>query len=52
MHFATGAKLQIINESNENIENLFLYIDYELTYEVSGEDVNRFHARRSEENHC
>jgi hypothetical protein len=29
MPFADGAKIQLINESEEKVENLFYYVDYE-----------------------
>lgn len=44
MPFAEGARIQIRNESDQPIENLFFYVDYELTEEPMPEDVGRFHA--------
>jgi hypothetical protein len=44
MPFADGARIQIINESEEPIQNLFYYVDYELTTTPPPEDVGRFHA--------
>src|ERR1700677_879481 len=44
MPFGTGARIQIRNESEEPIENLFYYVDYELTDEPAPGDLGRFHA--------
>ncbi|MDD3229917.1 MAG: DUF2961 domain-containing protein [Oscillospiraceae bacterium] len=44
MPFSSGAKVQIINESNEPIQNLFFMIDYELTEDPMPVDMGRFHA--------
>lgn len=44
MPFGTGFRVQIRNESDKPIENLFYYVDYELTDEPIPDDVARFHA--------
>ena len=44
MPFARGARVQIRNESDQPIENLFYYVDYELTDQAVPDDVARFHA--------
>ncbi|WP_200961444.1 glycoside hydrolase family 172 protein [Paenibacillus sp. Soil522] len=52
MPFGSGAVIKIINESESAIENLFYYIDYELTDEPLTDDVGRFHAQYNQENPC
>jgi Protein of unknown function (DUF2961) len=44
MPFGSSARIQIRNESDQPIENLFYYIDYELTDQPIPDDVARFHA--------
>lgn len=44
MPFGTGVRLQIVNEAELPIQNLFYYVDYELTEEAPGDDVGLFHA--------
>ena len=44
MPFGSGARIQIRNESEEPIQNLFYYVDYELTGELASDDLGRFHA--------
>lgn len=44
MPYADGARIQIVNESEENIQNLFFYVDYEETDSPPPEDTGRFHA--------
>lgn len=44
MPFGRSAKILLRNETDERIENLFFYVDYELTSEEPPEDVGRFHA--------
>lgn len=44
MPFRTAARIQIRNESDAAVENLFYYVDYELTDEPMPDDVGRFHA--------
>ncbi|MEX1056912.1 MAG: glycoside hydrolase family 172 protein, partial [Natronospirillum sp.] len=50
MPFGEGARIQIVNEANEPIENLFYYIDYELYQDGLPEDFGRFHAVWHREN--
>lgn len=52
MPFSDGAIIKIINESESRIENLFYYVDYELTDEPLPDDVGRFHAIWNLENPC
>jgi Protein of unknown function (DUF2961) len=52
MPFATGARVQIRNESDQPIENLFYYVDYELTDEPTPDDIGRFHAQWRSERPC
>ena len=52
MPFASGARIQIRNESDLPIENLFYYVDYELTREPTPADVGRFHAQWRSEKPC
>lgn len=52
MPFGTSAKVQIINESKVQVENLFFMIDYELTDEPIAGDVGRFHAQYRSETPC
>jgi Protein of unknown function (DUF2961) len=49
MPFESGARIQIINESDEPIQNLFYYLDYETSDVLPGEDVGRFHASYRQE---
>src|SRR4051812_38979333 len=49
MPFRTGAKIAIRNESAQPIENLFYYMDYELTDERPPDDVGLFHAHYRQE---
>lgn len=49
MPFASGARIFIRNESDEPIQNLFYYVDYELTEETIPDDVGRFHAHYRQE---
>ena len=49
MPFADGARIQLRNESDQRIENLFYYVDYELTTEQAPEDLGRFHAHYRQE---
>jgi hypothetical protein len=44
MPFGHSARIQIRNESDQPIENLFYYVDYALTDEPIPDDVGRFHA--------
>jgi hypothetical protein len=44
MPFGSGARIQLRNESDQSIENLFFYVDYALTEESPPQDVGRFHA--------
>lgn len=44
MPFGSGARIQLRNESDMPIENLFYYVDYALTETPIPEDVGRFHA--------
>ena len=44
MPFGSSARIQLINESEEPIANLFYYIDYELYTAEAPEDLGRFHA--------
>lgn len=44
MPFSDGARIQLINESEEPIANLFYYVDYESMVEETPEDMGRFHA--------
>jgi hypothetical protein len=44
MPFGRSARIQIRNESDQPIENLFYYVDYALTDEPIPDDVGRFHA--------
>jgi hypothetical protein len=44
MPFGVRARIQIRNESDRPIENLFFYVDYELTEDEIPDDVARFHA--------
>lgn len=52
MPFADGAKIQIINESEAPIKNLFYMIDYELYEDQAPADLGRFHACWNSENPC
>jgi hypothetical protein len=44
MPFGSGARIQLRNESDSPVENLFYYIDYALTDDPVPDDVARFHA--------
>ena len=44
MPFAERARIVIRNESDQPIENLFYYVDYDLTDEPVPDDIGRFHA--------
>ena len=44
MPFASSARIVIRNESDQPIENLFYYVDYDLTDEPVPDDIGRFHA--------
>jgi hypothetical protein len=44
MPFGKGARIQVTNESEEPIQNLFFMIDYELTDSRPPDDMGRFHA--------
>lgn len=50
MPFGERARIQIINESEEPIANLFYYVDYELYEEPAPDDVGYFHATWNQEN--
>ncbi|MGI8383462.1 DUF2961 domain-containing protein [Robertmurraya sp. P23] len=54
MPFADGAKIQLINESEEKVENLFYYVDYEAydSKDQIPDDMGRFHATWNRENPC
>lgn len=44
MPFGDGARIQLRNESDQPIENLFYYVDYDLVDVPPPDDVARFHA--------
>ena len=44
MPFSSAARVQLRNESDQPVENLFYYVDYELTRETPPDDLARFHA--------
>ncbi|WP_026622307.1 hypothetical protein M728_003744 (plasmid) [Ensifer sp. WSM1721] len=50
MPFETGARVQIVNEADEPIQNLFYYIDYELYADALPANMGRFHATWNREN--
>ncbi|MDN5569889.1 MAG: DUF2961 domain-containing protein [Propionibacteriaceae bacterium] len=52
MPFGTSARIVLRNESDMPIENLFYYVDYELTDTAPPEDVGRFHAHYRQEKPC
>lgn len=52
MPFGSRARIQLINESEEPIANLFYYIDYELYDEPTPNDLGYFHATWNLENPC
>ncbi len=52
MPFGSGARIQLINESDMPIENLFYYIDYEQYDQGLPADVGRFHAAWNLEAPC
>ncbi len=52
MPFATAARIELRNESDQPIVNLFYYVAYELTDERTPDDVGRFHASYRQEKPC
>lgn len=52
MPFGSQAKIQIVNEAEEPVENFFYHIDYELYDEELPENMGRFHAVWNRENPC
>lgn len=52
MPFGKRALIQLINQSNEPVKNLFFMIDYEIYEEEIPEDVGRFHATFNIERPC
>ncbi len=50
MPFGRHARIQIINESEEPIQNLFYYVDYELYDDAPPDDLGYFHASYNQEN--
>jgi len=52
MPFHRHARVQLRNESDATIENLFFYVDYELTDEQPGDDVGLFHAHYRQAKPC
>lgn len=52
MPFGDGAKIKIVNDSDNRIERLFFMIDYDLTDEAIPADVGRFHAQFRNEYPC
>jgi len=52
MPFGNAARIQLINESEEPIANLFYMIDYELYDDPAPGDLGRFHAAWNIENPC
>ncbi|MFI2710626.1 glycoside hydrolase family 172 protein [Micromonospora sp. NPDC018662] len=52
MPFGKSAKIVIRNESDKPIENLFYYVDYDLTDEAKPDDVAYFHAYYRQEKPC
>lgn len=50
MPFEKGARIQIVNEAEEPIQNLFFYIDYELYDDGLPANLGRFHAAWNREN--
>jgi hypothetical protein len=52
MPFSTRARIEVRNESDQPIENLFFNIDYELTDEAVPDDIGRFHALYRQEKPC
>ena len=52
MPFGSHARIQIINQSEMPVENLFYHIDYELYDEPIPADMGRFHATWNRENPC
>jgi len=52
MPFGSGARITLRNESDEPVENLFYYVDYELADEPPPDDVARFHALYRQEYPC
>ena len=52
MPFADGARIVLRNESDQPIQNLFFYVDYELTDEGVPDDVGRFNATWRSEKPC
>jgi hypothetical protein len=52
MPFGSSARIVVRNESDKPIENLFYYVDYELTTEPIPDDIGRFHAQYRQEKPC
>jgi Protein of unknown function (DUF2961) len=52
MPFATAARIVLHNESESPVENLFYYVDYELTDETVPDDIGRFHACYNQAKPC
>jgi hypothetical protein len=52
MPFGDGARLQVINESDMPIQNLFYYIDYKIYTDNVPDDIGRFHATYNQEVPC
>jgi hypothetical protein len=52
MPFGSAARIQLRNESDQPVENLFYYVDYELTGETPPGDLGRFHAYYRQEKPC
>jgi hypothetical protein len=52
MPFGSAARIQLRNESDQPVENLFYYVDYELTGEAPPGDLGRFHAYYRQEKPC
>jgi hypothetical protein len=52
MPFRSRAHIQVRNESDAPVENLFFYIDYELTDEQPSDDVGLFHAHYRQATPC
>lgn len=52
MPFADGAKIQLINESEKKVENLFYYVGYEAydSKDQIPDDMGRFHATWNRKN--
>jgi Protein of unknown function (DUF2961) len=52
MPFSTSARIVLRNESESPVENLFYYVDYELSDEEVPGDVGRFHAGYNQAKPC